>query len=61
MIWKTGLFPLSYQDSRQKAKWKKKKTRNNIRDIWDSIKHANVNMIGIPEGEEKEKGMENAF
>ena len=40
---------------------KKKKTRNNIRDIWDSIKHANVNMIGIPEGEEKEKGIENAF
>ena len=42
-------------------KKKKKKTRNNIRDIWDSIKHANVHMIRIPEGEEKEKGIENVF
>ena len=51
-MWKIGLFPLSYQDNRQKAKWKKKKTRNNIREVWDSIKHANVHMMGIPEGEE---------
>ena len=42
-------------------KKKKNKTRNNMRDIWDSIKHANVHMIGIPEGEEKEKGIENVF
>ena len=39
----------------------KKTTRNNTRDVWASIKHANVHMIGIPEGGEKEKGIENAF
>ena len=43
------------------SQMKKKTTRNNTRDVWDSIKHANVHMIGIPEGGEKEKGIENAF
>ena len=31
----------------------------NIRDLWDNIKRANLCIIGTPEGEEKEKGIEN--
>ena len=38
-----------------------KKHKNNIRDLWDNIKQANLHIIGIPEGEEKEKGIENVF
>ena len=38
-----------------------KKQESNIRDLWDNIKWANLCMIGIPEGEEKEKGIENIF
>ena len=38
-----------------------KKQESNIRDLWDNIKQANLCIIGIPEGEEKEKGMENIF
>ena len=38
-----------------------KKHESNIRDLWDYIKQANLHMIGIPEGEEKEKGIENVF
>ena len=38
-----------------------KKYESNIRDLWDNIKWANLHIIEIPEGEEKEKGIENIF
>ena len=38
-----------------------KKHESNIKDLWDNIKQANLCIIGIPEGEEKEKGIENIF
>ena len=31
------------------------------RVLWDNIKHNNIRMIGIPEGEEREKGPEKIF
>ena len=37
-----------------------KKLRN-IRHLWDKIKYANLHIIGIPEGKEREKGIENVF
>ena len=39
----------------------KKKNESNIRDLWDNIKQANLCIIGIPEGEEREKGIEDVF
>ena len=38
-----------------------KKHESNIRDLWDNIKQANLCKIGIPKGEEKEKGIGNIF
>uniref|UniRef100_A0A8D1FB13 L1 transposable element RRM domain-containing protein n=1 Tax=Sus scrofa TaxID=9823 RepID=A0A8D1FB13_PIG len=38
-----------------------KKHGSNIRDLWDNIKQANLCIIGIPKGEEKEKGIEKIF
>ena len=38
-----------------------KKHESNIRDLCDNIKQANLCIIEIPEGEEKEKGIENIF
>uniref|UniRef100_A0A8D1JIJ0 L1 transposable element RRM domain-containing protein n=1 Tax=Sus scrofa TaxID=9823 RepID=A0A8D1JIJ0_PIG len=38
-----------------------KKQESSIRDLWDNIKWANLYKIGIPEGVEKDKGMENIF
>ena len=38
-----------------------KKQESNIKDLWDNIKRANLHIIGIPEGVEKDKGMENIF
>ena len=29
-----------------------KKTEDNLRDLWDNIKHANIQIIGVPEEEE---------
>ena len=38
-----------------------KKHESNIRDLWDTIKWAKLCILGIPEGEEKEKGIEHKF
>ena len=38
-----------------------KKHESNIRDLWDNIKQANLCIIGIAEGEENEKRIENIF
>ena len=36
-----------------------KKYESNIRDLWDNVKQTNLCIIGILEGEEKEKRTEN--
>ena len=38
-----------------------KKHESNVRDLRDNIKWANLDIIGIPKGEEKERGTENIF
>ena len=47
--------------SGQQTKKQMKIHESNIRYLWDNIKLANLCIIGIPEGEEKEKGIENIF
>ena len=47
--------------SGQQTENQMKKHESNIRDLWDNIKWANLHIIGIPEGVEKDKGMENIF
>ena len=37
------------------------KNENNLRDVCDNIKHTNIHIMGFPEGEEREKGIENVF
>ena len=36
----------------------RKKKKDNLRDLWDSVKHPNVRIIGIPEEEDKKKDHE---
>ena len=38
-----------------------KGNEDSLRDIWDNIKHNNIYIIGVPEGEEREKGPEKIF
>ena len=39
----------------------RKKEKNNTGDLWDNIEHDNLRIVGIPEGEERENGLENVF
>ena len=38
-----------------------KRTEDNLRDLWDNIKCTNIQIIGVPEEEEKKKGYEKFF
>ena len=38
-----------------------KRNEDSLRDIWDNIKCTNNCIIGFPEGEEREKGLEKIF
>ena len=48
----------------QKEQEKKKGLRKNeegLRKMQDNMKHNNIHIVGIPEGEEEEQGIENLF
>ena len=32
-----------------------------LREIWDNVKCTNIHIIGVPEGEEREKGTDKIF
>ena len=35
-----------------------KRNEDSLRDLWDNIKHKDNGIIGVPEKEEREKGLE---
>ena len=37
------------------------RNEDNLRDLWDNTKHTNIHIIGVPEGEEREKGPKKIF
>ena len=38
-----------------------KRNKDSLRDLWDNIKHTNICIIDVPEGEEREKEAENIY
>ena len=42
-------------NQRGKKKKELKEMRNNLRDLWDNVKHPNIRIIGVPEEEHKKK------
>ena len=38
-----------------------KRNEDSLRDHWDNIKHNNIRIIGVPEGEERDKGPKKIF
>ena len=38
-----------------------KRTEDSLIDLWNNIKHTNIQIIGVPEEEEKKKGYEKFF
>ena len=47
-------------EQKKRKKYLKRK-EDSLRDLLDSIKHTNICIIGVSEGEEREKGPENIF
>ena len=43
----------------EQQKGKKKYKEDSLRDLWDNIRHSNICIIRVPEGENREKGPEN--
>ena len=37
------------------------RTEDSLRDLWDNIKHTNIQITGVPEEEERKKGCEKIF
>jgi len=44
---------------KEKKRWKTNK--ESLRERWDNVKGNNIHIIGVPEGEEREKGTEKIF
>ena len=46
---------------KQRGKKKKimKRNEDNLRDLWDNVKCPNIQIIGVPEEEDKKKAMRN--
>ena len=38
-----------------------KRNEDSQRDLWDNIKCTNIHILAVPEGEEREKGLEKIF
>ena len=48
-----------YTQSEQKKEKKIQKYEDSIRSLWDNFKHTNICIVGVPEREKKELGIEN--
>ena len=43
---------------KHRGKKKKELNEDNLRDLWDDVKHPNIRIIGVPEEEDKKKDHE---
>ena len=46
---------------KQNIEKRMKRNEDSLRDLWDNLKCTNIHIIGVPEGEEREKGPEKIF
>ena len=52
---------VEFTAAEQNKEKRMKRNEDSLRDLWDNIKCNNVRIIGVPEGEEREKGPEKIF
>ena len=45
----------------QNKETRMKRNEDSLRDLWDNIKPNNIHIIGVPEGEDREKGPKKIF
>ena len=48
-------------DVEQKREQSLETNEESLRELWDNVKHTNISIIGVPDGEEREKGTEKIF
>ena len=48
-------------DAEQKREKRLKANEESLRELWDNVKCTNICIIGVPEGEEREKEIEKIF
>uniref|UniRef100_A0A8D1NDV8 L1 transposable element RRM domain-containing protein n=1 Tax=Sus scrofa TaxID=9823 RepID=A0A8D1NDV8_PIG len=48
-------------DAEQKRGKRLKTKEERLRELWDNVKHTNIHVTGMPEGEEREKETEKIF
>ena len=44
-------------EAERKKRKRIKRNEDNLRDLWDNVKHPNIQIIGVPEEENKRKAM----
>ena len=47
-------------DAEQEREKRLKGNQDNLRELWDNVKHNNIGIIGVPEGEDR-KGQKKYF
>ena len=52
---------LEFTVAEQNREKRMKRNEDSLRDLWDNIKCTNIRIIGVSEGEEREKGAESLF
>ena len=52
---------VEFTAAEQNKQKRMKRNEDSLRDLWDNIKCNNILIIGVPEGEEREKGPEKIF
>ena len=52
---------VEFTAAEQNKEKRMKRNQDSLRDLWNNIKHNNIRIIGVPEGEEREKGPEKIF
>ena len=61
MIWKTECdLEDKITASKQNIGKRVKSNDNSLRDLWGNVKNMNIHIIGVPEGKERQKGLEKA-
>ena len=52
---------VEFTAAEQNKEKRMKRNEDSLRDLWDNINHNNIRIIGVPEGEDREKGPEKIF
>ena len=59
MTWKKKIVEITTTEQNKEKRMKR--IEDHLRTLWDNIKHTNIQIIGVPQEEDKKKGTEKIF